>query len=51
MLINQSPSRIVLLISEKFGELAGLIYGLFPMEEVIEGYSSAFLCYNPFLVT
>lgn len=37
----------VSLISEKFGESARLIYGLYPMAGVIEGFRSALLGYNP----
>jgi len=35
------------LISEKFGESAKLIYGLYPMVGVIEGFRSALLGQNP----
>ena len=37
----------VSLISEKFGESAKLIYGLYPMAGVIEGFRSALLGHNP----
>ena len=37
----------VSLISEKFGETAYLIYGLYPMVGVIEGFRSALLGHNP----
>lgn len=37
----------VSLISEKFGETAKLIYGLYPMAGVIEGFRSALLGHNP----
>lgn len=37
----------VSLITEKFGELAKLIYGLYPMGGVIEGFRSALLGHNP----
>lgn len=37
----------VSLISEKFGEPAKLIYGLYPMAGVIEGFRSALLGHNP----
>ena len=37
----------VSLISEKFGDTARLIYGLYPMAGVIEGFRSALLGHNP----
>lgn len=37
----------VSLISERFGESAKLIYGLYPMGGVIEGFRSALLGHNP----
>jgi len=37
----------VSLISERFGESAKLIYGLYPMVGVIEGFRSALLGHNP----
>lgn len=37
----------VSLISEKFGESAKLIYGLYPMVGVIEGFRSSLLGHNP----
>lgn len=37
----------VSLISEKYGELGKLIYGLYPMAGVIEGFRSALLGHNP----
>ena len=37
----------VSLISEKFGESARLIYGLYPMAGVIEGFRSSLLGHNP----
>ena len=37
----------VSLISEKFGETTKLIYGLYPMAGVIEGFRSALIGHNP----
>ncbi len=37
----------VTLITENFGENARLIYGIYPMVGVIEGFRSAFLNHNP----
>jgi len=37
----------VSLITEKFGDTARLIYGLYPMAGVIEGFRSALLGHNP----
>jgi len=37
----------VSLLSEKFGDTARLIYGLYPLVGVIEGFRSAFLGHNP----
>ena len=37
----------VSLISEKFGESAKLVYGLYPMAGVIEGFRSSLLGHNP----
>lgn len=37
----------VSLISEKFGDTARLIYGLYPLVGVIEGFRSALLSHNP----
>ena len=37
----------VSLIGEKFGDSAKLIYGLYPMAGVIEGFRSALLGHNP----
>ena len=37
----------VSLISDRFGESAKLIYGLYPMAGVIEGFRSALLGHNP----
>ena len=37
----------VSLISEKYGESVKLIYGLYPMVGVIEGFRSAILGHNP----
>ena len=35
------------LMTEKFGEKVILLYGLYPMAGVIEGFRSAFLGHNP----
>ena len=37
----------VSLITERYGETATLIYGLYPMAGVIEGFRSALLGHNP----
>ena len=37
----------VSLISEKFGETAKLVYGLYPMVGVVEGFRSALIGHNP----
>jgi len=37
----------VSLLSEKYGDTARLIYGLYPLVGVIEGFRSAFLGHNP----
>ena len=37
----------VSLIGEKFGDTARLIYGLYPLVGVIEGFRSALLGHNP----
>ena len=44
-LVGERP--VIKVIGEKFGNTASLIYGLYPMAGVIEGFRSALLGHNP----